>query len=240
MNKAIAVEMQFFLISILAGVIIIFVYDIIRIFRRLIKHNNIFIAIEDLIFWVLSSLFIFIMMYQENDGVIRAFSIIGMIIGMVLYHFLISNIFITVSLKIIKFLFSPIVFVINWVKRILKFILRKVNGITHILLLRLKKIILSVKIVIINKKQKRKQKRDKLKQEKRAKQAEARKQKEMNSKKQKKTLKEKEKEEKNPKQEGVQLEKVQKKQDTVQLIRVEPKPNHVQHKKGSEDKATSR
>jgi hypothetical protein len=63
MNPAISVELHFFLTSILWGVILLVAYDVLRIFRRLIKHDAFFIALEDLIFWVVASLFIFAMIY---------------------------------------------------------------------------------------------------------------------------------------------------------------------------------
>lgn len=155
MNSAIVIEMQFFLVSILSGCILIFVYDILRIFRRVIKHNGFITGIEDLIYWVISSLFIFVMMYQQNDGIIRFFSILGMLIGMLLYHKLLSELFVAVTLKIIHILISPIIFVINWVKKILSFIYKRISKVINCVLLRLKKLILSVKIEIIKKKQKR-------------------------------------------------------------------------------------
>lgn len=155
MNSAIAIEMQFFLVSILSGCILIFAYDILRIFRRLVKHNELVTGIEDLIYWVLSSLFIFIMLYQQNDGIIRFFSILGMLIGMLIYHKLLSELFVSGTLKIIHILFSPIIFVINWVKKILLIIYKQVSKVVNRLLLRLKKLLLSVKIEIIKKKQKK-------------------------------------------------------------------------------------
>lgn len=73
------------------GVILVFVYDLIRIIRRLISHNNFWIAVEDFIFWLGSALVIFVMLFRENDGYLRGFSIGGVIIGMMLYFFLLSR-----------------------------------------------------------------------------------------------------------------------------------------------------
>jgi hypothetical protein len=66
MNHAISVELQFFLISVLWGSILLLIYDLFRIFRRLVKHDTFFVALEDLIFWVAASLFIFAMMYRRT------------------------------------------------------------------------------------------------------------------------------------------------------------------------------
>jgi spore cortex biosynthesis protein YabQ len=155
MNKAIAIEMQFFLVSILWGAIILFVYDLLRIFRRLVKHNEFFIAIEDLIFWVLASLFIFIMMYQQNNGIIRGFSIMGMGIGMVLYHFALSELFVSLVTKLIHILLKPLKILYQKLRKLLSFLLGKGKKVIKFLLLRLKKTIASVKIALDKKKQKR-------------------------------------------------------------------------------------
>ena len=140
MNKEIVVELMFFLISILWGAIILLAYDCLRILRRLIKHKPLLMGIEDLIFCVLTSIFIFSMIYRENDGVIRGFSIMGMALGMVAYHYLISDLFVRLITKLIQCLLKPIVF-----------ILKKINFV----LIRLKKLLKSVRIVLNTRKQKR-------------------------------------------------------------------------------------
>ena len=154
MNKAITVELQFFLISILWGAIILFVYDGFRIIRRLIKHNGFFLAVEDLIFWVVASVFIFAMIYHENNGIIRGFSVMGMSIGMVLYHFIFSELFVNAITKLIKILLSPIAVAIKWVKKGLHFVYLKIKKASKFILLQLKKITKSVKIALDKRKQK--------------------------------------------------------------------------------------
>jgi spore cortex biosynthesis protein YabQ len=87
MNSAITTQLEFFLVSTLWGAIILFVYDGFRILRRVVKQNEIIIALEDLVFWVFAGVFIFAMMYHLNDGIIRGYSVMGMTIGMLLYNF---------------------------------------------------------------------------------------------------------------------------------------------------------
>jgi len=160
MNKAITVELQFFLISIFSGTLILLVYDGFRIVRRLIKHNEAFLAIEDLIFWVAASVFIFAMMYQENSGIIRGFSVMGMTIGMVLYHYILSDLFVEMITKLLYTLFRPIIYVFNKVKGILLLIHIKYKKLMHFLLLRLKKVIKSVRITLNERRMKRLEKRE--------------------------------------------------------------------------------
>lgn len=153
MNHAISIELQFFLISILSGAIILLVYDVLRIIRRLIKHDSFFIALEDLFFWVVASLFIFIIIYKENDGIIRGFSVMGMAIGMVLYHFTLSELFVRIITKVIHMLLSPLIFVINKIKKFIRFLWNRGKKIVNLVLIRLIKWSKSVRIALNKRKQ---------------------------------------------------------------------------------------
>lgn len=153
MNQAILVEVQFFLISILSGVILLVVYDCLRIFRRLINHDSFFIALEDLIFWVAASLFIFAMMYKENNGVIRGFSILGMAVGMVLYHYILSGFLVDIITKLLRLLISPFTYIIKKMKSFIKFIDTKAKKAIKFITRRLKKQTKSVRIALNTRKQ---------------------------------------------------------------------------------------
>lgn len=159
MNKAITIELQFFLVSILSGAILLAVYDILRILRRVIKHNSVFIAIEDLLFWVVSSVFIFAMMYRQNNGIIRGFSVMGMAIGMILYHYILSELFVNLITKLINTLLSPIRYVIKQVRRLMHYIVLRGKKLIKFLQLRLKKIMKLVTMKLSLRKIKRNEKK---------------------------------------------------------------------------------
>ena len=166
MNYAITIELQFFLISILWGAIILLAYDCLRIIRRQISHNSFFLALEDLIFWIVTSLFIFSMIYRENNGVIRGFSVMGMTIGMVLYHYIFSDFLVSFITKIIDTLLRPFRFIIKKIKQLLHFLASIGKRIVNFLLGRLKKYNKSVRIALNSRKQKRNSKRKKRKRKK--------------------------------------------------------------------------
>jgi Predicted membrane protein len=166
MNQAISVELQFFLISILWGALLLLIYDVLRILRRLIKHDDFLVALEDLIFWVFASLFIFIMMYKENNGIIRGFSIMGMAIGIAVYHFILSDFIVDYITKIIRALLSPLVFVIKQAIKIGKLVMNRVKKVLNHLNKRLKKWEQSVRIKLSAKRQLKLEKRQKLLEEK--------------------------------------------------------------------------
>lgn len=156
MNKDIIVELMFFLISILWGAIILLAYDCLRILRRLIKHKTLLIGIEDLIFWVASSIFIFSMIYRENDGIIRGFSIMGMALGMVAYHYIFSDLIVKLFTMLIQYLLKPFGFILKKIKKIGLYLI-------NFVLIRLKKLHKSVRIALNARIQKKKAIRDRRK-----------------------------------------------------------------------------
>ena len=84
-SPVIAGEGVFILHSFLLGVIITFIYDLFRIVRRIIPHGWFLLSLEDLAFWILATAGIFYMLYYENSGMFRWFSVIGAGVGMFLY-----------------------------------------------------------------------------------------------------------------------------------------------------------
>ena len=85
MSYQIVEESNFFLYSLCLGFIISFIYDMIRLIRNLIPHNAFFIALEDILFWVFTSIVQFLLLYKVNNGMIRWYSIAAALLGMVLY-----------------------------------------------------------------------------------------------------------------------------------------------------------
>ncbi|MDD5936839.1 MAG: spore cortex biosynthesis protein YabQ [Lachnospiraceae bacterium] len=158
MNEFILAEVNFFLASFLWGVLLFLAYDQFVILRKIIHHAKPMIAIEDIGFWITAGILIFRMMYQMNDGVIRYYAVISLILGMKLYQILFSRMIVkagsSVGLWIKKqirrflhFIASPLRLLIKQVKRFLHFIGRIIkkrlmiiwNFITNRLKLRMKK-----------------------------------------------------------------------------------------------------
>ena len=85
-------ELSVFLQAVLAGNLIYLVYALIRVMRRLWKHNLFFVSLEDLIFWIGTGIYLFVRIYQTSDGIIRWYFVIGVLLGGILTHFIISQI----------------------------------------------------------------------------------------------------------------------------------------------------
>ena len=100
-SEGIGNEAVFFGISILCGMGLVFIYDFFRILRRIVPHGNIWIGIEDICYWFFSTIVVFLLLYQKNDGMMRAFSFWGMFLGGSLYIFLFSRFVIKISVLVL-------------------------------------------------------------------------------------------------------------------------------------------
>jgi len=80
--------------ALLMGIFITFVYDIIRIFRRVLPHGGFLISLEDIGFWVYCAAEVFLLMYHESNGTLRWFAVLGALVGMVTYKKIVSNFFV--------------------------------------------------------------------------------------------------------------------------------------------------
>lgn len=131
LSEGIHHELHFLFYSFILGIIITFVYDNIRVWRRVISHNTFLLSVEDLFFWIWVSLSIFLLQHRENDGVFRWFSVVGAFMGMFLYRRLCSRFYIkkmTLLLRavlkilytVFSCLFSPIYFLESRIKILLK------------------------------------------------------------------------------------------------------------------------
>lgn len=118
-----------FLVFSLTGVIIGIVFDIFRVLRMIYKTSDIATYIEDILFWVLAGIIILYNIWYFNDGEIRLFMILGIIMGAIIYALTLSNIFIKINSfimskikTIMSFLYTifkiPVKFIINIVKKV--------------------------------------------------------------------------------------------------------------------------
>ena len=84
-------EWELLLLTVKLGIKLAFIYDGIRVFRFFVSHRNIIISIEDLLFWIYAGIIIFELQLEQSNGVLRGFSILGMLLGMFLYSKLLGE-----------------------------------------------------------------------------------------------------------------------------------------------------
>ena len=91
MSPGILRELQFFGLAVLRGVLILALYDGIRILRRIVPHGVLAVALEDVLYWIGTALLIFQLLYRENDGAVRGYALLAVAVGMLFYHQTISG-----------------------------------------------------------------------------------------------------------------------------------------------------
>jgi spore cortex biosynthesis protein YabQ len=104
--------------------IIAFVYDIFRVRRKAIKSGNLIVYFEDFIYWIIVALVLFAVVYRSNEGEIRGYLILGVIIGITLYAFLLSRIVMKVFLFLIRVVYKAAVIVFTVILFPIKIILK--------------------------------------------------------------------------------------------------------------------
>lgn len=87
-------ENIFLMHSMLMGIFITFVYDLLRIFRRVVPHARLLVSLEDLAFWVYCGAEVFLLMYRESNGTLRWFAVLGALAGMFFYKKMVSPLFV--------------------------------------------------------------------------------------------------------------------------------------------------
>ena len=169
MLVSVSSQAYIFLCTVIGGMVVGFVYDIFRVSRKIIKTKNIIVYFEDIIFWLLVSLLTFIVLFISNAGQIRGYAFIGLILGVIIYAFLISyyvvrglvkgiKIFKRIIIKLYKIISFPIKFIMKilylpisyicrayqWIKGVIRKIIKATFGRIRLnikkLVVRLKKI----------------------------------------------------------------------------------------------------
>ena len=91
MSMQIRYEAWLLLLSLLVGGWLMLVYDLFRVLRLMIKHSSFVRGIEDFLFWIFAGIVTFMLLYEQNDGGLRLYAIVGVLVGMVLYDRIVSR-----------------------------------------------------------------------------------------------------------------------------------------------------
>lgn len=86
MKELVIAQLQYFLVSLAWGIMLMCVYDGIRVFRHYKKHSPFWEGVEDVLFWCIASVFVYRMSFYGNYGIIRAYSLFALAAGMIFYR----------------------------------------------------------------------------------------------------------------------------------------------------------
>ena len=113
-------ENVFLLHAVLLGVEITFLYDILRILRRVFVHSGIMVSLEDIAFWIYCAGEVFLLMFRESNGNLRWFAVLGALTGMYLYHRAFSPLLVKYISGLLNSILNPIRRLLRAVKSWLK------------------------------------------------------------------------------------------------------------------------
>lgn len=100
----ITTQTNLFLIFIVNGFLIGLLFDFFRILRKTFKTNDLMTYIEDILFWILTGCIILYSIFIFNNGEIRLFLFLGILLGILLYMLFLSSHIIKINVTIINFL----------------------------------------------------------------------------------------------------------------------------------------
>ena len=129
MDQIINGEFRYLLLCIINGFILSMLYDTFRISRRVFRHKKWLICTEDIFYGIGIGIYLFIINLQRNNGTVRVFMFVFLLLGSIIYFKLFSN--------SVVGLFS--VFLMKFKKKII-FLLRIVGKITINMNIRWKRI----------------------------------------------------------------------------------------------------
>lgn len=100
-----------------------FVYDLLRLFRRLVRHGRFAVDVEDLLYWTVCFFASFTILYYGNNGVIRFVAVLGAALGMLFYSVTIGKVFVRFSYFLInKTIGNAVRFLCKIIKRLHKIV----------------------------------------------------------------------------------------------------------------------
>lgn len=139
---SIAEQTQVFIIFVIVGIIISFLFDIFRILRKVYKFSNMLIYMQDILFWLLTGIIILQAIFKFNSGDIRIFLFLGIFVGVFIYISLFSIYVIKIGSFILKLINRLIRKLINVFKvpicKILNFMIKYYRNLRKNVLKKLK------------------------------------------------------------------------------------------------------
>lgn len=91
-----------FLVFIINGIVIGLLFDFFRISRKVFNTNDMMTYIEDILFWILAGATVLYSIFIFNNGEMRLFMFLAILLGAFAYMVLISSHIIKINVKIIN------------------------------------------------------------------------------------------------------------------------------------------
>ncbi len=113
MNISVTNQAMVFLISILGGAVTGVIFDFFRAFRKRVKSGNTSVAVQDILFWLISAGVVFYFMYRYNNGEPRWYIFGGIVLGAIIYQNTISVLVVELTVRIYSILIKTLVIIVK-------------------------------------------------------------------------------------------------------------------------------
>lgn len=120
-------QVYVFLATVAAGVGTGLLFDLFRAWRMLLRPGNLSTGIGDLLFWLLVSVGVFLVIFTVNNGELRWFELLGIILGSLTYFLAFSHCCLKTITALSKFLIKIVLVILKIVLTPLAFLYKIVN-----------------------------------------------------------------------------------------------------------------
>ncbi|MCC8168385.1 MAG: spore cortex biosynthesis protein YabQ [Clostridiales bacterium] len=87
-SALVAHQFKVFALALGCGAALAAAYDVIRIFRRIIRHGIVLLSLEDVLYWIGFAAAEFVLLYQVESGMMRIYVFVGSALGAAAYRIL--------------------------------------------------------------------------------------------------------------------------------------------------------
>lgn len=115
-----------FLAATASGLCIGAVYDFLKLVRRSLHAGNAAVVFTDILFWIISAVFVFGVNMAVADGEIRVFQLVGAVLGAIIFFSALSKpfeklfSFLASGFRLaLKFILLPFVFIFNIIRKVI-------------------------------------------------------------------------------------------------------------------------
>ncbi|EYE87905.1 spore cortex biosynthesis protein YabQ [Fervidicella metallireducens AeB] len=121
-------QLQYFLSTIIAGLMVGLMFDFYRINRGYSCPKKLVTAISDILFWIFAALITFVFLQKTNEGILGYYSFVGIILGLFFYFKFISRYVIKLLRKtfyyVIKFI-RVLIIIIFYPIKLMRYLLKE-------------------------------------------------------------------------------------------------------------------
>ncbi len=109
-------EVYVFLSALGSGLAAGFIYDLFRLKRKVLKTKVFMLTLEDIAFWLITAVIIFLTAFISNEGEVRLFFLMAAAFGVTLYFLLLSRWVILIITFLVKIIIWPFVLLVKLFK----------------------------------------------------------------------------------------------------------------------------